>query len=58
MSKNAITPIQSYNDAMELAKSHSDGVAFIAYDENAYGDNFDDVVKSTTALQAYYKVNN
>jgi len=56
MSKNAITPIQSYNDAMELAKSHSDGVAFIAYDENAYGDNFDDVVKSTTALQAYYKV--
>lgn len=56
MNKNAIIPIKSYDDAIELAKSHADNVAFIAYDSNAKGNNLDDILLSTTALQVYHKV--
>merc|ERR1719297_346150 len=44
---------------MKLAKKHPDGVAFIAYDANAKIDsssNVDEICRSTSALQVFYKV--
>jgi len=57
MSLSAVSSITSHAVAYdEIAASNRDGVAFIAYDPEAKGDDTEQILQSTTLLQVFQQV--